>query len=107
MRPVPKGIEKEELSHLQEQIRAGVVIPSKSPWASPVVLVWKNDGSVQWHIDYRRVNELHVKDAYPLPKSDMCLACLAEAKLFSTLDLQSGYWQLKMDEHDQEKQLSS
>ena len=102
-RPTPKGFEGEELSHLKEQLDAGVVVPSKSPWASAVVLVRKKDQSVRWCVDYRRVNECSVKDAYPLPRTDMCLDCLSGAKLFSTLDLQSGYWQIKMDETDQEK----
>ena len=54
-------------------------------------------------MDYRKVNDLTVKDAYPLPRTDLCLDCLADAKLFSTLDLQSGYWQLSMDETDRGK----
>jgi hypothetical protein len=53
---------------LQDQIANGVVVPSKSSWASPVWLVRKKDMSVRWCIGYRRLNDSTIKDAYPLPK---------------------------------------
>ena len=103
LRRTPQGFEGEVEKYLQDQIANGVVVPSKSSWASPVCLVRKKDMSVRWCIDYRRLNDFTIKDAYPLPKISMCLDCLAEASVFSVMDLQSGYWQLKVAPEDRHK----
>ena len=104
LRRTPKGFEGEEEKYLKQQLQAGVIVPSTSPWASPVVLVRKkSDGSVRWCIDYRKLNNVTVMDAYPLPCIDTCLDYLSTARFFSTADLQSGYWQLKLDEKDRAK----
>ena len=100
VRPTPRGFEDEERKCLEEQLEAGVIRPSSSPWAAPTVLVRKSDGSVRWCIDYRKLNDRSVKDAYPLPKINMCLDSLGGARFFTTLDLQSGYWQIAMAESD-------
>ena len=81
----------------------GVIRPSTSPWASPVVLVQKKDGSTRFCLDYRKLSSLTQKDAYPLPRVDDTLDTLAELKLFSTLDLSSGYWQVEVADADKEK----
>ena len=103
LRPTPRNFEKEEFTYLKTQVETGVIRPSTSPWASPVVLVRKRDGTVRWCVDFRQVNDVTVKEVYPLPRIDVCLDSLAEAKVFSTLDLQSGYWQLAVDEVDRAK----
>ena len=77
--------------------------PSCSPWASPVVLVKKKDGTFRFCVDYRKVNSVTKKDAYPLPRIEDCLDALNGCKWFSTLDLASGYWQVAMDDADMEK----
>lgn len=68
-----------------------------------MVLVRKKDGIVRWCIDCRKLNDCTRKDAYPLPRIDMCLDCLVGASIFSTMDLQSGYWQIVLEEKDREK----
>ena len=95
---------REEASRLlKEMLDKKVIQPSSSPWASPIVLVPKKDGSVRFCIDYRKVNAITRRDAYPLPRIDDTLDTLAGAKWFSTLDMLSGYWQVELEEGDKEK----
>ena len=100
VRRTPRGFEEEEEKCLREQLESGVIRPSSSAWAAPTVLVRKADGSVRFCIDYRGLNSRTIKDAYPLPRIDMCFDCLGDMSYFSTLDLQSGYWQVQVEESD-------
>nr|XP_055054004.1 uncharacterized protein LOC129439426 [Misgurnus anguillicaudatus] len=81
---------------LEEMRAAGVIEPSESPWASPVVLVPKKGGSWRFCVDFRRLNEVTVKDSYPLPRVDESLDRIAGSQWFSSLDLRSGYWQVAL-----------
>ena len=76
----------------------GAIRPSNSPWASAIVLVRKKDGRLRFCIDLRRLNNRTVKDAYSLPKIESILDSLLGARIFSTLDLKAGYWQVEMAE---------
>jgi len=82
--------------------RATVSGPGLSPveWASPAVMVPKPDGSVRFCIDYRKLNLMTVKDAYPIPRMDECIDSLGDARVFSTLDCNAGYWQIPVAEED-------
>ena len=89
--------------HISDMLRRGVIQPSKSPWASGIVMVTKKDGTKRFCVDYRRLNDVTLKDSYPLPRIDNSLEQLAGAQWFSCLDLNSGYWQVEMDETDRAK----
>ena len=102
-RRVPLAKQQEAANLVNEMSAAGVIEPSQSPWASPVVLVKKKDGTTRFCVDYRRLNDVTKKDSYPLPRIDDTLDTLAGAKWFSTLDLKSGYWQVELDPRDKEK----
>ena len=85
-------------NHLQEMLKVGAVWKSVSPWASPVVLVHKKDGSLQFCIDLCKLNSRTIKDTYSLPQIEESLDCLNGAKIFTSLDLKSGYWQVPLEE---------
>ena len=88
---------------LTQMLEGGVVEPSASPWASPIVLVRKKDGSTRFCVDYRKLNDVTRKDAYPLPRIDATLDALHGSRWFSALDLLSGYWQVEVAEMDRPK----
>ena len=81
----------------------GVIEPSDSPYSSPIVLVPKKDGSTRFCVDFRLLNDVTYKDAYPLPRIEDIIESLNGAQWFSTLDLASGYWQVEVDPADREK----
>jgi len=84
-------------------LAAGVIEPSDSPWVSPVCLAKKPDGSYRFCVDYRRVNAVSRKDAYPIPDIQDAFDSLRGAKYFATIDLLSGYWQIGMTPRAQER----
>jgi RNase H-like domain found in reverse transcriptase/Reverse transcriptase (RNA-dependent DNA polymerase)/Integrase zinc binding domain/Integrase core domain len=88
---------------IERMLRMEVIEPSTSEWAAPIVLIPKPDGSLRFCIDYRRLNEVTVKDSYPLPRMDDCLDSLGSATIFTTLDANSGYWQLDVAKDDRDK----
>ena len=102
-RRLPLKQREEEKQQIEDMLKRNVIEPSSSPWASPVVLVKKKDSTWRFCVDYRKVNEVTVKDSYPLPRIDDSSDTLSGSKWFSTLDLQSGYWQVEMVEEDKEK----
>ena len=92
-----------ERKQVQDMLQSGVIEPASSEWASPVVLVPKQDGSLRFCVDYRKLNNITVKDTYPLPRMDECLDSLGDARWFTTLDCNAGYWQLRVAEEDRDK----
>jgi len=88
---------------IEEMESKGVIRPSSSPWAAPIVIVQKKDGTARFCVDYRNLNDCTRKDAYPLPRIEDNLDALEGAKWFSTLDLASGYWQVAVAEKDRPK----
>src|SRR4051812_27383444 len=95
--PIEKQKVAEEIKVMQEN---DIIRPSRSPWAAPVVLVTKKDGTIRFCVDYRKINVITKKDVYPLPRIDEALDAMHGATFFSTLDLASGYWQVGMDPND-------
>lgn len=102
-RPVPPNLYPEIRALLQNMLDSGVVRESSSPWAAPVVLAKKKDGSWRFCVDYRKLNAVTHKDSFPLPRIEESLTSLSKAEWYSTLDLASGYWQVEVAPEDQEK----
>ena len=79
-------------------MRMGLIEECFSPWSFPVILVKKKDGTTRFCVDYRKLNNPTVKDAYPLMRIDDSLGQFSDAKYNSTLDFNSGYWQVEVAE---------
>ena len=103
MRRTPLGFEGEEKKHLEAMLAAKVIEPSVSEWASPPVLVRKHDKSWRYCIDFRALNSVTERDAYPLPLIEECIDSLDGMRWFCTLDMNSGYWQIPIAEEDKKK----
>ncbi|PIK39980.1 hypothetical protein BSL78_23185 [Apostichopus japonicus] len=99
-RRIPPNQYDEVRKCLQDMLESGAIRESHSPYASPIVVVKKKDGSIRLCIDYRKLNQDTVKDSYSLPRIEESLDALEGAKWFSSLDLQSGYWQIEVAEKD-------
>lgn len=85
---------------IDDMLNQGIIRPSSSPWASPITLVPKKGGELRFCVDYRKLNSVTIKDSYPLPLIQDIFDQLSGAKLFSTLDLKSAYWQIPVSEKD-------
>ena len=91
------------MAQVQQMLSSGIIRPSNSPWASPVIMVKEKYGRLRFCVDFRQLNAATVKDAHPIPRIDDLLDALHGARWFSTLDLKSGYWQVPIQERDKEK----
>ena len=88
--------------HLKLMMDTGVIRPSNSPWCNAVVLVRKKDGSLRFCINFRKLNSLTVKDSHPLPHICETLESLVGDAHYSTFDMNSGFWQVPMDEESKQ-----
>lgn len=90
-------------TELDDMLSNGIIEETQSPWSFPVVLIPKKDNSVRLCVDYRKLNAITVTDTYPLPRMEDLLHAAKTTPFMSTLDLKSGYWQIKMSEEDKLK----
>jgi len=87
----------------KNMLHVGVIEPSESEWSFPVFVAPKPGGHFRFCVDSRRLNERTIKDVYPTPRMDDCLDSLGDAKMFSTLDCNTGYWQFPAAAEDRDK----
>lgn len=102
-RRMPFAVRQEVAKQLRNMQDTAVIEPSCSPWASPVVMVRKKDGTHQFCVDYRELNAVTKADTFPLPRIDDLLDQLGKSRYFSTLDLASGFWQIRVSPGSREK----
>ena len=97
---MPANDLEEIKKQIKELLEKGYIRRSSSPWGAPVLLVEKKDKSLRMVVDYRALNEVMIKNKYPLPMINDLFDQLQGAKVFSKIDLRSGYHQLKIQEKD-------
>uniref|UniRef100_A0A914HPD7 RNA-directed DNA polymerase n=1 Tax=Globodera rostochiensis TaxID=31243 RepID=A0A914HPD7_GLORO len=102
-RPVPYAYREKVASMIKDYLGRGLIRQSFSPWASPIVIVPKRDGTLRFCVDYRGLNAVTTKDAFPLPNIDNTLLALGGKKIFSVIDFMAGYWQIRMEPNSVEK----
>jgi hypothetical protein len=98
--PEAREVEKVEVERM---LKLGVIEPSHAEWASPVVLIPKPDGSARFYFDYRRLNSLTARNVYPLQRMDEYLDSQCDVEYFTTLDANTGFWQIEVSPEDRDK----
>ncbi|KAH9151360.1 hypothetical protein AeRB84_006009, partial [Aphanomyces euteiches] len=102
IKSAPYRVSQREGELMEAEIRQyedlGLIRLSTSPWASPVLMIRKPDGSIRFCIDYRKLNDVTIKDRYPMPRVDDLLDVVGKSKYFSTMDVASSYWNVRMEE---------
>lgn len=88
---------------IEKMLEDGIIEECESPYAAPVVMVPKKDGSTRVCVDYRRLNEITINDKYPMPRIDDLLHAAHTTKYMTTLDLKAGYWQVSVKQADRDK----
>lgn len=102
-RPIHPSDYEAVRQHLKELCDANIIRESESPFASPIVIVKKKNGAIRLCIDYRKLNNQTIKDAYALPNIEEAFSALTGSKWFSVMDLKSGYYQVEVEEEDKPK----
>ena len=100
---IPQSLETEVNKEIDKMLELGIIRPSNSPWAFPVVGVPKPDGTIRFCVDYRKLNKVTKMDAYPIPNMDKMIEKVAAAKYITTIDLTKGYWQVPLEKATIEK----
>ena len=95
--------EQMQRQEIEKLLKQGIIEESTSPWSSPIVLVRKKDGSVRFCIDFRKLNSITTKDAFPIPRIDDIFDHLSQAEYYTTIDFKSGYFQVGLDPKDRPK----
>ncbi|XP_060070207.1 uncharacterized protein LOC132550192 [Ylistrum balloti] len=101
--PIPFSTKETIKEEIDKMLEIGVIEPSSSPYAAPVVIVKKKDGTNRFCIDFRQLNRVTVFDSEPMPSTEDMFSRLAGYHYFSKLDLTKGYWQVPMAESAKEK----
>ena len=99
-RTIPVQLQAEVRKCLDTWLRQGIIRPSRSPYASQVVIVRKKSGEIRLCIDFRALNAITIRDSFPLPRIEEALQAVKAAVWFTSFDLAQGYLQLAMDEAD-------
>ena len=100
---IPNKLKEGVRSEVEKLVGLGIVVPSTSPWASPVVPVPKTDGTVRVCVDYRKLNEVTVADPYYMTTMEEILERVGESRVMSKLDLAKGFYQVEVDPNSREK----
>ena len=102
-RQIPVQLQSEVRKCLNNWLKQGIIRPSKSPYASQVVIVRKKTGEIRLCVDFRKLNTISIHDSFPLPRVEEALQAVQAAVWFSSFDLAQGYLQMAMEEEDIEK----
>ena len=105
IQPYRKSMAEREIikKEVEEMLKADIIEQSTSPWSAPVVLVPKKNGKKRFCVDLRKLNAVTITENWPLPRIEDIFDRLGDSKVFSTLDLKSGYWQMSLAEDEEQR----
>ena len=99
-RQIPAQLQQEVRKCLESWLKQGIIQPSKSPYASQVVIVRKKSGEIRLCVDFRKLNAISIRDSFPLPRIEEALQAVQAAVWFTSFDPAQGYLQMTMEEAD-------